>query len=62
MRDKDREYATLTFRCPPELVEGLDRLAAYEGISRSDVARRAAIQAVRNVIPTLGEHFQGKDN
>ena len=47
MRDKEQEYAILTFRCPPDLIEGLDKVAAYEGISRSDVARRAALQAVR---------------
>ena len=47
MRTKEQEFAILTFRCPPDVIEGLDKLAAYEGISRSDVARRAAIQAVR---------------
>jgi Ribbon-helix-helix protein, copG family len=47
MREREQEFAVLAFRCPPELIESLDQLAAFEGISRSDVARRAAIQAVR---------------
>ena len=34
----------VAFRAPPQMVERMDDAAAAEGISRSDVARRAVIR------------------
>ena len=42
-RDDDRG-TVVAFRASRQLVAGLDTAAAAEGISRSDVARRAAIR------------------
>ena len=37
----------VAFRAAPELISGIDVVAAAEGISRSDVARRAVIRDLR---------------
>jgi hypothetical protein len=37
-------YSTIAFRAEPELQEWADGQAALEGISRSDVARRALLR------------------
>jgi hypothetical protein len=37
----------IAFRAAPELISGIDVVAAAEGISRSDVARRALIRDLR---------------
>jgi hypothetical protein len=37
----------IAFRAGPELITGIDVVAAAEGISRSDVARRAVIRDLR---------------
>jgi metal-responsive CopG/Arc/MetJ family transcriptional regulator len=39
--------AVVAFRAPPQMIERLDNAAAAEGISRSDVARRAVIRDLR---------------
>ena len=42
-----REGGIIAFRAPLELVEAADIAAAAEGISRSDVARRALLRDLR---------------
>ena len=44
MKDQLERGGVVAYRAPAELLAALDRQAASEGISRSDVARRAAIQ------------------
>lgn len=39
-----RESVVIAFRAPAELLLSADRIAATEGISRSDVARRALMR------------------
>jgi hypothetical protein len=48
MSMKSDEWQLITFRAPSELVEALERQAREEGISRSDVVRRAAMRDLRN--------------
>lgn len=46
----------LAYRAPPELIAAVDALAAAEGISRSDYARRALMRDLRaNAQPSGGE-------
>jgi predicted acylesterase/phospholipase RssA len=40
----DERAAVIAFRAPTELVASIEATAAAEGISRSDVARRAVIR------------------
>lgn len=42
-----REGSTIAFRAPADLVRDADAAAAAEGISRSDIARRALLRALR---------------
>jgi hypothetical protein len=46
MSEHNIENSTVivTYRAPPALAAALDRAAAAEGITRSDVARRAALR------------------
>jgi metal-responsive CopG/Arc/MetJ family transcriptional regulator len=44
---EERRGAVVAFWAPDELIAGLDAISAEEGISRSDVARRAAIRELR---------------
>ena len=37
----------VAFRCPSALAEAAERVAAREGLSRSDIARRALLQDKR---------------
>jgi len=43
----DERGGIVAFRAAPELITGIDVVAAAEGISRSDVARRALIRDLR---------------
>ena len=43
----DREGGVIAFRAPAALLQAADTAAAAEGISRSDVARRALLVALR---------------
>jgi hypothetical protein len=51
MKDRDREDETgtviMAFRCPKYLFGAIESAAAAEGISRSDIARRACIRDLR---------------
>ena len=40
----DTSTVIVTYRAPPALAAALDRVAAAESITRSDVARRAALR------------------
>ena len=41
---EDRWGGIVAFRAPPQMIERIDNAAAAEGISRSDVARRAVLR------------------
>jgi hypothetical protein len=44
-KDKgDHRGAVISFLAPPQMIERMDDAAAAEGISRSDVARRAVLR------------------
>jgi metal-responsive CopG/Arc/MetJ family transcriptional regulator len=43
----DELWQLIAFRAPPGLVQAIDRQARDEGISRSDVVRRAAMRDLR---------------
>jgi hypothetical protein len=50
MRDDEEAGGASTivaFRCPPELRARIEQTAAFEGISNSDVARRAVLRDLR---------------
>jgi hypothetical protein len=44
--NQDRRIAVIAFQCDPELLASVDNAAAREGISRSDIARRAVKRAL----------------
>jgi Ribbon-helix-helix protein, copG family len=46
---KSDEWQLIAFRAPSELFEAIERQAREEGISRSDVVRRAAMRDLRNL-------------
>jgi hypothetical protein len=45
--DESESGGVIAFRCPPALVAAAERAAAAEGLTRSDIARRALIYALR---------------
>jgi hypothetical protein len=47
MTMKSDEWQLIAFRAPSELFEATERQAREEGISRSDVVRRAAMRDLR---------------
>jgi hypothetical protein len=51
--DGDECGAIIAFRCPQDLVAAAESAAAAEGISKSDVARRALMRDLRR--PQQGE-------
>jgi len=42
--DRASDHPVVAFRCPRALAEAAERVAASEGITRSDVARRALMR------------------
>jgi hypothetical protein len=46
-RTSEADSTVIAFRAPDSLVAELDTVAALEGISRADVARRACIRDLR---------------
>ena len=46
-RRAEEQCAIIAFRAPPELVAAVDSAAALEGVSRSDIARRAVMRDLR---------------
>ena len=48
-KEKDRasDFSIIAFRCPHALAEAAERAAAAEGSTRSDIARRALMRALR---------------
>jgi hypothetical protein len=44
---EERDCIVIAFRAPPELAAAAETAAAAEGITRSDIARRALIRDLR---------------
>jgi hypothetical protein len=54
---EDQCGAIIAFRAPAELVLAAETAAAAEGISRSDIARRALMRALADKVgPELARH------
>ena len=49
------ERSIIAFRADPELIERAERAAAAEGISRSDVVRRALMRDLRELAKPIAE-------
>lgn len=47
MKNGSENTSPISFLCPPELRKGIEEIAASEGISHSDVIRRAVLFDVR---------------
>ena len=47
MSESSRNSAIMTYRCAPSLIKAAEAAAAAEGISTSDVARRALLRDLR---------------
>ena len=45
--DEDERGLVIAFRAPADLIATVDAAAAAEGISRSDIARRALLRDLR---------------
>jgi hypothetical protein len=52
---KSDDTQLIAFRAPATLVQAIDRAAADEGISRSDVVRRGAMRDLRRQHALTGE-------
>jgi hypothetical protein len=45
-KEPDKLWGVIAFRAPPGLIADLESAAALEGISKSDVARRALLRDI----------------
>jgi hypothetical protein len=56
-RTDEVDSVIVAFRCPPDLVDAIEQRAAFEGISKSDVARRACIRDIEAARDKLAHAF-----
>ena len=59
MRGQEELDAVITFRANARLLAEAEALAAFEGISRSDVARRALLRDLDRSRHLIGEPAKG---